>query len=740
MKMSVETVEILSTGIDAITPGDRWPVVIGKEAERFFAQLRPDQRDAVRGEAATILSRCGAPGEAVRRAGLVVGYVQSGKTTSFTAVSALAADNGYGLVVIIGGTSTPLLVQTRGRLSKALQLEDLDAFRRWVHVASPQPGSSESQRLAAALQEHLDPESDERVPVLVTIMKQHTHMDHFATVLEQLAGVDLSRVSTLIVDDEADQATPNLKKAGGESATYSRLRRIRAALPAHTLLQYTATPQAPLLVSIADEISPDFVCTLRPGNSYTGGRYFFVDNHTDFVRHIDRDDLDIIDGEGDDPPRSLQEAFAVFVLGCAVARARGEDDPPQRSMLVHPSQRTLPQARFISWLRAARDHSVSTLSLPVDDPDREDHVARVWLPAWEEVSKTVTCDQSFEETLARCTRVLRRISFEEVNATAGATTRVNWGAGPYWVLVGGQLLDRGFTVEGLTVTYMPRSIGVGNADTIQQRGRFFGYKASYAQYCRAYLDSTVDAAFTNYVRHEEALRSELTAVAKNGGSLRDWKRVFFLDKSLRPTRQGVIRLVLLAAELRDNWFSQRDFGDPSTDLIQENRETVGSFVAGLDFSPYADVSGPELAQQHAVARGTVGEALEGLLSNFVMWGDDAAPFTALRVMLEEAGAEAACDVVLMSPNMVDPPRRRRSLRENGKIKNLFQGQNPKSGKIKYGGDRKARDLDVVTIQIHRVDLTKDNGTDEGGVVITTDVPVLAVSVPTGLQQRVLVQQ
>lgn len=738
--MSVESVEILSTGIEAITPGDRWPVVIGEEAERFFAQLRPEQCEAVRSEAATILSRCGAPGEVARRAGLVVGYVQSGKTTSFTAVSALAADNGYGLVVIIGGTSTPLLGQTRGRLSKDLRLEDLDAFRRWVHVASPQPGSSGSQRLAAALHEHLDPESDDRVPVLVTIMKQHTHMDHFAAVLEQLAGVDLSRVSTLIVDDEADQATPNLKKGGAESTTYSRLRRIRAALPAHTLLQYTATPQAPLLVSIADEISPEFVCTLRPGNGYTGGRYFFVENHGNFVRHIDRDDLDVIDGDGDDPPRSLQEAFAVFVLGCGVARARGEEDPPQRSMLVHPSQRTLPQARFLSWLRAARDHSVSTLGLPVDDPDRQDHVARIWLPAWEELSQTVSCDEGLEKILEKCVRVLRRISFEEINATSGVKTRVNWGAGAYWVLVGGQLLDRGFTVEGLTVTYMPRGIGVGNADTIQQRARFFGYKASYARYCRAYLDPTVDAAFTNYVRHEDALRSELTAVAKKGGSLKEWKRVFFLDKSLRLTRQGVIRLVLLAPDLRDGWFSQRDFGDPSSDLIQENRETVEAYVLGLDFSPYVDVSGPELAQQHVVAHTTVGEALERLLSNFVMWGDDAGPFTALRVMLEEAGVDAACEIVLMSPNMVDPPRRHRSLRESGKIKNLFQGQNPKSGRIRYVGDRKVRGSDAVTIQIHRVDLTKDDGTDEGGTVVTTDVPVLAVSVPAELQQRVLVQQ
>ncbi len=56
---------------------------------------------------------------------------------------------------------------------------------------------------------------------------------------------------------------------------------------------------------------------------------------------------------------------------------------------------------------------------------------------------------------------------------------VDW-AGEYsWILIGGIGLDRGFTVEGLTVSYMPRSTGVGNADNIQQRARFFGYKINF---------------------------------------------------------------------------------------------------------------------------------------------------------------------------------------------------------------------------------------------------------------------
>ena len=53
---------------------------------------------------------------------------------------------------------------------------------------------------------------------------------------------------------------------------------LRQALPHHTYLQYTATPQAPLLVSIVDSFSPGFVQVLNPGPDYVGGREFFINN------------------------------------------------------------------------------------------------------------------------------------------------------------------------------------------------------------------------------------------------------------------------------------------------------------------------------------------------------------------------------------------------------------------------------------------------------------------------------
>ena len=77
-------------------------------------------------------------------------------------------------------------------------------------------------------------------------------------------------------------------------------------------------------------------------------------------------------------------------------------------------------------------------------------------------------------------------------------------------------MDRGFTVKGLTVTYMPRGKGVGNADTIQQRARFFGYRKDVFEYCRVFLENHVRNALEYYIIHEEDVRQSLIEHDKSG--------------------------------------------------------------------------------------------------------------------------------------------------------------------------------------------------------------------------------
>jgi hypothetical protein len=85
-----------------------------------------------------------------------------------------------------------------------------------------------------------------------------------------LADLDLSGRPVLVIDDEADQASLNAKVNSGEqTTTYTRIMELRSEIPHHTFLQYTATPQAPLLINIIDLLSPNFVEVLEQPDRLT---------------------------------------------------------------------------------------------------------------------------------------------------------------------------------------------------------------------------------------------------------------------------------------------------------------------------------------------------------------------------------------------------------------------------------------------------------------------------------------
>ncbi|MBX7134343.1 MAG: Z1 domain-containing protein [Fimbriimonadaceae bacterium] len=729
----METIRVIDDGGIAISPGGRWQPEVGHECLDFLDGLFPDAKERVREETVEILSRGTEPNELRASAGLVVGYVQSGKTTSFTAAAALARDNKFALVIVVAGTSKNLLKQTQDRLRSDLKLDDKAAYRRWIHAKSPRLDTEDASKIAAALEEWVDPAMAgvDKATVLITVMKQHQHLGWLSEVLNEIGSrIDLSKVTALVIDDEADQASPNVsRQAGKESSTYSNIRALRAMLPSHTLLEYTATPQAPLLVSLVDELSPDYVCVIDPGPAYTGGRYFFQEHRQTFVKHIPAEDSHAIDDDtADEPPLSLNHAFATFALGCAAGTLLG-CDPPQRSMLVHPSRDTLPHGKFVRWIKNIRDLWAELLSEEDGQPDRASLVADFLEPAYEDLVRTAADLPSLGEMLAVLPKVLKKTAVEAVNATKASSKTIDWSSGYAWVLVGGQLLDRGFTVEGLTVTYMPRGLGLGHADATQQRARFFGYKRSYAGYCRAWLDPAVDQAFHRYVEHEEHMRKQLIGVAESGETLQSWKRQFLLDKRMKPTRAAVVRLGTDRWNFADKWFKQKCFEDRDEAIFALNRDLVSKFCARYSFEHDPGDPRRQPTQIHPFADVDLEDVLRELFTDFVMTDQDSVDFAMLRVLLQSAvdeGGAVPCRVHQMT--QLGPgdgkSSKYRSLDERGHPIKLFQGKNEKHG---YPGAEKIKAAEAVTVQIYQLDL-RDG--DAKGETLAVDVPVLAIWVPS----------
>ena len=249
---------------------------------------------------------------------------------------------------------------------------------------------------------------------------------------------------------------------------------------------------------------------------------------------------------------------------------------------LHPSFRTAPHQEFYGWVRDIFEEWKRRLNLPDTDPDKLELLEEL-RDAHADLRQTVgVALPAFDELVRFLRPAFLNTRVMEVNAREGGTPEVDWRSMYGWILVGGQAMDRGFTVEGLTVTYMPRGLGTGNADTVQQRARFFGYKRRYLGYCRVYLEQGSLNAFQSYVVHEEDMRSQLQRFQDSGRPLNEWKRAFLLDTALRPCRNSVLEFDYIRGRFSDAWVNARIL--VATDAVYDaNRQTVAEFVQGLDF-------------------------------------------------------------------------------------------------------------------------------------------------------------
>ena len=134
-----QIVEVVNAG----QVGAGWQPVIGEVTSRLRESLASsrvlpttESANRVIAEACRVLSQCIPPTEAApKRTGLVCGYVQSGKTVSMAAVSALAKDNGYRIIILIAGVTTNLVEQNRVRLETYLR--EASSEWAWLMLTNP---------------------------------------------------------------------------------------------------------------------------------------------------------------------------------------------------------------------------------------------------------------------------------------------------------------------------------------------------------------------------------------------------------------------------------------------------------------------------------------------------------------------------------------------------------------------------------------------------------------------------
>ncbi|MBF4638652.1 Z1 domain-containing protein [Clavibacter michiganensis] len=600
--------------VDSVITSERWDpwYTTGRQERDFYwkaykgvlegKKWKPEAIAEVDASASTIVSRLVDPAAAAAYSsrGLVVGYVQSGKTANFTGMIAKSIDAGYRLVIVLTGTIELLRGQTQRRLDMELIGEenilgghdknDVNAVRDVDYA-----GSGDTDWLAGkflrhdidvnarrdipsikrlttasgdykALKQGLDTLDFRSAAELVDVSKPVNHPDNLFGTNVRIAVVkknksvltklltDLKNVRTrldeipvLLIDDEADQASVNTKNNSKKArradeekdrtAINKLISNILDTMPRAQYVGYTATPFANVFVEPDDEIDifpRDFIVRLKASADYMGGTMFHDleplqpdEEATAANSNEEAHVRNLLAAPGSAAEMTeIRQALDAFVLTGAIKLWRQTQNPDLKfrhhTMLVHEevtqaAHSTLATLIRQVWAEASyRSPEAKARLRELYETDFAPvHRARGWgvkLPmAFEDLAEYI--GEAVGKVMSDNNPVVVVNGSKESDYDAMDFTTKD-----YWrIMVGGTKLSRGFTVEGLTVTYFKRRAMA--ADTFMQMGRWFGYRPGYRDLVRLYIARDVTDsrgksydlydAFTAMVQDEEAFRDQL---------------------------------------------------------------------------------------------------------------------------------------------------------------------------------------------------------------------------------------
>jgi hypothetical protein len=520
-----------------------------------------------------------------RAKGLVVGYVQSGKTTNFTSVIAKAADVGYKLVIVLSGIHNGLRRQTQERLDQ--QLSELSQ-NAWLNLTDVDNDfRSTSIRSTALLH------GQEQKVALCVVKKNQAILRRLDRWLEDASTQRvLADLPTLVIDDEADQASVQTRTIN------PLIRRILEKLPRSTYIGYTATPFANVLIDPTggDDLYPsDFILNLPRPDGYFGTERIFgrdavegeasgadLDGY-DMVRIIDEDEIELLAPAGRDTSQfepevtvSLTAAIRWFWLATAARRARGDDG--HSTMLVHTSVKIAVHEAFKDPLLDVRDETVQRLeaddaALLVELCEQwADETARVpaeEFPAVQEVS--------FDEVVAQLLNVVRNTRIILDNCRS--VDRLDYSTpSQVAIAVGGNTLSRGLTLEGLVVSYFVRAAQA--YDTLLQMARWFGFRAGYEDLPRIWMTDRLREWFRHLAAVEHEIRLDIERYEQQDMTPLEFGVRIRTHPVLRVTaKMGAARAAYASyggRRVQTRYFQERDAG-----WLSNNRKAADDLIRAI---------------------------------------------------------------------------------------------------------------------------------------------------------------
>jgi hypothetical protein len=509
------------------------------------------------------------------RRGMVVGSVQSGKTANYTGLINKALDAGYKLIIVLAGIHSNLRSQTQLRIDEGVigfdtqKNSKLSQDNRWIGVGqTPGPrlrilaltNSAENGDFSLSSTPGLLSLGGD--PVILVVKKNSRVLKNLLAAVLPSSGPNTSEsnkrrikdVPLLLIDDEADNASINVKVRNDEdeepnrvSAINGRIRELLSSFEKVAYIGYTATPFANIFINPDaktekhdDDIFPrSFIINVRSPSNYVGPTKVFGLDGDEGANIEAEDGLPIIRKIEDAaeatafPPRhkkdhvplalppSLREAIRVFLLATAVRHVRGHGDK-HCSMLIHVTRFVAVQEK-VAMLVTSELKALAARIANGDGtrtPTLVDELKHLWDSDFAPTSAAIGPDGgkavAWNEVLKSLPAATSKVTVVAVNGYAKEALdyKEHEDVGRSVIAIGGDKLSRGLTLEGLAVSYFLRTTRM--YDTLMQMGRWFGYRPGYLDVCRLYTTAELVEWYRHIALAEAELRKEFDYMVRAG--------------------------------------------------------------------------------------------------------------------------------------------------------------------------------------------------------------------------------
>ena len=401
---------------------------------------------------------------------------------------------------------------------------------------------------------------------IIAVVKKNAHVLNrleqwlSAQATETIDGKRIIRdKSLLLIDDEADHASINTRRDELNPTTINRqIRNLLRLFQKSAYVGYTATPFANIFIPLNDDnlFPRDFIINTPAPSNYIGPDKIFgfdpleedeepvntlpvvtrIDDYQSFVpdRHKRDDQLPTR------IPDSLKTAIKCFIITCAIRRARGQSDE-HNSMLIHVSRFQIWQARIkelvenvFNFYRMGIEQNNSGILNELKQTFEEDTDGyRSYLTTSQQTRNSELSDidpgikiHTWDEVLSLLHPAAAKIQVKEIHGGARDVldyqaydkkyAKEGEEAGLSVIVIGGNKLSRGLTLEGLSVSYYLRASRM--YDTLMQMGRWFGFRPGYVDLCRLFTSRELNEWYCHIALASMELRNEFNYMSEIAGS------------------------------------------------------------------------------------------------------------------------------------------------------------------------------------------------------------------------------